>query len=54
MAESAAPTLTLLICDPVNEMHFVFVPPALLTAQNAVARVRDPLGLAPSLGVVLG
>src|SRR5882757_3767997 len=33
-AKSPAPVLTLLICDPVNDMHFVFVPPALLWAKN--------------------
>ena len=34
MANSAAPFLTLLICDPVKDTHFVFAPPALLRAQN--------------------
>jgi hypothetical protein len=38
----------------VNETHWVFVPGGGALGPEPVARVRDPLGLAPGLGVVLG
>src|SRR5271167_1131894 len=36
LASSEAPVLTLLICEPVNEMHFVSGAPAVLRAKNPV------------------